>query len=241
MDGKKNIKPHERQTLEAYCSGPNGEKMRRCQAKSKQTGKQCKKPAVRGSSVCTSHGAGTRKRVKEGTKKPPGRPPITYEYSEHYRGMDLLEALQHPIVTKGTDLSVEISLQRIITAKVMAFEPIVPRLKKEFENLLASGGLDYDQAMDAYKAILRLEGFMGRLQEMVLNIAKTSVAQATIENKHAETKALIEFKKYTAVLKNALRETLGYDQHQAVWERIQDDLKKVRVGMPKEKSVMIQS
>jgi len=43
----------------------------KCKARAKRTGQQCKKNAVTGYAVCASHGAGTRKRVREGKRKSP--------------------------------------------------------------------------------------------------------------------------------------------------------------------------
>ena len=48
--------------------------------KCKRTGKPCRNPAVEGKAVCKTHGGGTKKRVREGTRKPPGRPPTTGQW-----------------------------------------------------------------------------------------------------------------------------------------------------------------
>src|SRR5262245_38774316 len=53
-----------------------------CSAKSKRSGKRCKKRAVTGYRVCATHGAGCPIRVKRGERKPPGRPIVTGEYSD---------------------------------------------------------------------------------------------------------------------------------------------------------------
>lgn len=55
---------------------------RQCRAKSKRSGRRCQSPAVRGYDVCRMHGAGTRKRVKEGKRQSPRLAPIkTGEYT----------------------------------------------------------------------------------------------------------------------------------------------------------------
>jgi hypothetical protein len=69
---------------------------KRCGAKCKSTGKPCRAWALTGTKRCTVHGVGTRKRVERGTRKPPGRPPITGNYCDpertHYgRLSELLE------------------------------------------------------------------------------------------------------------------------------------------------------
>jgi|GEM_PF-5620657 len=43
----------------------------RCRARSKRSGLQCAKPARRGFSVCSTHGAGTRRREQAGLRKNP--------------------------------------------------------------------------------------------------------------------------------------------------------------------------
>jgi hypothetical protein len=64
---------------------PLNAKAQRCTAMCKVTRQRCKNPAVVGSSVCTKHGAGYPSRVENGSRKPPGRPPITGEYSDPER------------------------------------------------------------------------------------------------------------------------------------------------------------
>jgi hypothetical protein len=64
---------------------PDGAGPKRCRAKCKATGERCRRPPVTGYAVCDKHGAGTRKRVENGTRKPPGRPPVTGEFSDPER------------------------------------------------------------------------------------------------------------------------------------------------------------
>lgn len=59
--------------------------MARCIAKCKSTGEQCKKNAVTGYSVCSVHGAGTHKRVANGTRKRPGHPIVTGTASKYFK------------------------------------------------------------------------------------------------------------------------------------------------------------
>ncbi len=54
-------------------------KILQCKATCKSTGKRCNRPARTGYEVCSSHGAGTRKRVALAQKKNPGRPISPYE------------------------------------------------------------------------------------------------------------------------------------------------------------------
>ena len=215
-----------------------GKRVKRCQSKKKNgdfKGYQCEKAAVSETDYCTSHGSGTKKRVKNGSRKPveTGRPITTGEYSEHFRVVNLLEALEQDIPYLGKDLAKELMLARLATAKVLELEPSVTIVKASLEQYIQSGQLDYDDAMNAAKAIFRLDNYMLRIQEMALNTAKVAKAMADIENSNAQTRALEEFKKYTGVLKNAMRDTLEPHQHEAIWQRIQDDLKKIKVVLPK--------
>jgi hypothetical protein len=61
--------------LEPTLSTPNGGVAARCQ-RIKKDGTQCGKAARVGFDVCGTHGAGYGKREREGTRRPPGRPPI---------------------------------------------------------------------------------------------------------------------------------------------------------------------
>jgi len=56
-----------------------------CKAKAKSTGVKCTRWAVEGYEVCTVHGAGTKKRVKDGTKNQPGRPITSGRYADRLR------------------------------------------------------------------------------------------------------------------------------------------------------------
>lgn len=59
--------------------------MAQCQARKKRTGEQCRRRAVSGYTVCTVHGAGTRKRVEAGLKKRAGAPIKHGHYSKHFK------------------------------------------------------------------------------------------------------------------------------------------------------------
>lgn len=63
----------------------------RCQGRSKATKRQCANPARKGFPVCSSHGAGTGKREREGTRKNPKTAPIT---TGQYAQPETLELLQ---------------------------------------------------------------------------------------------------------------------------------------------------
>ena len=59
--------------------------MPQCKAKCKSTGEQCKKNAVTGYKVCSVHGAGTLKRVADGTRNRPGHPIVTGVASKYFK------------------------------------------------------------------------------------------------------------------------------------------------------------
>ena len=67
--------------------------MPQCQATNKQTKEQCRRKAVTGYNVCTVHGAGTRKRVEQGIRKPPGAPIKHGHYSKHFKE-DVLQKIE---------------------------------------------------------------------------------------------------------------------------------------------------
>jgi hypothetical protein len=65
-------------------SRPEARKLK-CKAKAKSTGKQCNRWAVEGYEVCTVHGAGTKKRVNDGSRNQPGAPIKTGRYADKLR------------------------------------------------------------------------------------------------------------------------------------------------------------
>ena len=58
----------------------SGGRAARCQATTK-AGEQCGKAAREGYTVCSSHGAGTRRREQNGSRQKPGRPATRGRYS----------------------------------------------------------------------------------------------------------------------------------------------------------------
>lgn len=73
-----------------YIVLPRGGKALRCKATSKGTRERCSNPAARGTKVCRTHGAGTRNRVKAGTKKDPILPNATKHAAESGKMSDEL-------------------------------------------------------------------------------------------------------------------------------------------------------
>jgi hypothetical protein len=59
--------------------------MAQCTATNKRTKEQCRRRAVNGYTVCTVHGAGTRKRVEAGLRKMPGAPIKHGHYSNQFK------------------------------------------------------------------------------------------------------------------------------------------------------------
>lgn len=58
------------ETSEDQVRTPFGE-ARRCAARSSRTGQRCRKAAVKGATVCATHGVGCRRRAAAGTRKDP--------------------------------------------------------------------------------------------------------------------------------------------------------------------------
>jgi hypothetical protein len=76
--GKKPSIPMERNGLQATVDLPRSPAhgRPRCQARSSRSGKQCRKASRRGYEKCATHGPGTGKRVREGTRQSPARGPL---------------------------------------------------------------------------------------------------------------------------------------------------------------------
>lgn len=89
--------------------------MKRCTAKSKRTGQPCGAWAVRGYSVCKVHGAGTRKRVLNGTRKPVA--PLTSPAVQRYIFGPEVEAIAAEVESMSPE---ERAQARVILADVMA-------------------------------------------------------------------------------------------------------------------------
>lgn len=93
--GGKKAKPKQPPTgFKATVKTPIGEAPR-CQARSKATQRQCGNPARKGFTVCSSHGAGTGKRERDGTRKNPKTAPITTGEHAQPETLELMQKM-HP-------------------------------------------------------------------------------------------------------------------------------------------------
>lgn len=67
---------------------------KQCKAKSKISGERCKKPAVKGFDVCTTHGAGSRKRVEAGLRKDVRTPNLVNGKTSKYFKQEILQKIE---------------------------------------------------------------------------------------------------------------------------------------------------
>jgi hypothetical protein len=220
MDRKKHPKPHE--PTAATVATPTGGQAARCQARSKRSGEQCKRPARTGYRVCHVHGAGSVKREQEGTAQRPGRPLESgiYGVRQHGNVQEMLEqALRSEVDLDNTDR--EMVLSRVIVANALALQPDVNKLKEALERALQGGGFtDPEAMMDAARMVMRLGGYLVTLQELNKDVVRISKMRADIIAKTAQAKALEQFIEWTKGLKVVLSESLSREQYEAVHQRL---------------------
>lgn len=88
--------------------------MAQCKAQAKSTGQQCTRQAVTGKTVCTVHGAGTLKRVEEGTRNPAGRPSAQSRYNLEKRADIGAKAAAFMADARPGDLTAELAYMRAL-------------------------------------------------------------------------------------------------------------------------------
>lgn len=199
---------------------------RRCQARSKSTGEQCRQPAVRGYHVCRVHGAGTRKRVREGTRKPPGRPIIHGLYSE--RQAATLRALYEEALALGelddTDREVA-ALKAVVWYLLNGAERVEAwqgRLEALFARLEEAGAEEARPVLYQVERLMRdTQSYLDRLAEHAFRVVQAAKARAETEAKRAEAKALAYLLRFVDELKAVLLERLEPEVYEAVLEDLQ--------------------
>jgi hypothetical protein len=95
--------------------------MAQCTAKNKQTGEQCRRRAVNGFSVCTVHGAGTRKRVEAGDRKRAGAPIKHGQYSKHFK---------EEVLQKIEDFRTDPDLEKL-DFEIAYLKSLLPRIEND--------------------------------------------------------------------------------------------------------------
>jgi hypothetical protein len=207
--------------LEQYLTGPNGQHIPRCQAL-KKNGEQCGASARKGFRVCSQHGAGTRKREEEGSRKPAGRPPTTPLGIYKREQKDLLESLDEGVSLgeMRRDLDRELVLVRATLATFLRLEPATLAVIEMIEKAQRMGMADADTARALGKQLLDLQRYHERVQAMVLNVASVVKAMAEIDNKSAQTKALEQIGVLTLELKLILTDFLTREQYDSLFEQV---------------------
>lgn len=98
-----------------------GINMAQCTATNKQTKQQCRRRAVNGYSVCTVHGAGTRKRVEAGERKNAGTPIKHGRYSKHFK---------EEVLQKIEDFRTDPDLEKL-DFEIAYLKSLLPRIESE--------------------------------------------------------------------------------------------------------------
>ncbi|BDG27206.1 hypothetical protein TthSNM66_18420 [Thermus thermophilus] len=209
---------------------PNGAP--RCQARSKRTGEQCRRPAVQGYSVCHVHGAGSPARVARGERKPPGRPPIHGLYSK--RAQASLRALYEEVLALGdvdaTDREVAM-LKAVVWYLLEGAEALEAR-QKALENLFAhlealvqEGGREartYAQALAQVERLMReVQSYLDRLGEAAMRVVAAVRMRADTAAKNAQAKAAQVLLAYVEELKAVLLEHLEPETYEAILEALE--------------------
>lgn len=218
---------------------PNGGRARRCQATSKRTGERCKRFAVRGYNVCSTHGAGSPKRVKEGKRKSAGRPPIHGVYSVlNITHFDELQAkvLEHQTDIDNTDN--EMTVIRAALLGMVNMQPKVQHLHNTLDKAIKDNAIeDYELQIDAAKAVFRLEGYLERLQRASMEVVKASKYRAETAAKTAEAKATEQYVSLLEGTKEILMDMLGVQGYRTFHQRMSRELlvpKGVKIDEPEE-------
>lgn len=250
MNHDKPKKPHEplvtktpiSSKLEPYMQGVNGGQARRCQAQSKRTGQQCGKPARRGFNVCTLHGAGSRRREKEGTSKPSGRPPVSGMYgNKTYQAIleDLPEASD--LEKEQAGLRREATINRMALRNALTLETPIKVIQETIEKVL-EGNLDDPYLVAQLASHLRhFKAYNRHIQEMTESVAKIEVAIANIDNKTAQTKMLKEAGVVFGVIKSKVTEYLSADQYEALVLELRQTLAEKGWMIPEDKNDTIRA
>jgi hypothetical protein len=95
--------------------------MAQCSAKKKRTNEQCQRKAVNGFSVCTVHGAGTRKRVEAGERKTAGAPIKHGHYSKHFK---------EEVLQKIEDFRQDVDLEKL-DFEIGYLKSLLPRIEND--------------------------------------------------------------------------------------------------------------
>jgi len=202
----------------------SGQKARRCQAHTKR-GTRCKAAAVTGYDVCKTHGAGTHKRVKDGSRKPPGRPIIHGLYAT--RGTQRLSELQQRVLEADIaidDTSQEINVMRTALLGLYELEPEIQIMRDKLKGIVEGGSSVPEEIIAAAKSLHRLEGYLDRLQFAAGNVIKGVKLTAETKSKTAEAKAYSTYSDMLESTKNIMIDMFGIQDYRTFYARVQREI-----------------
>lgn len=201
---------------------PDG-KTPRCQAVAR-SGKQCGRPATTGYDVCSVHGAGTRKRVQKGEKRPPGRPAVHGLYSERVQAT--LRALYEEVVAMGdldsTDR--EVAMLKAVLWYLLEQAEAFRRREEALEALFSRLEEDPKAAslLPRVERLMReVQGYLDRLSEAAMRVVSAARMRADITAKTAQAKAAQALVAFTEELKAVLVEHLEPPQYEAILQAVE--------------------
>jgi hypothetical protein len=204
--------------LEPTLTTPNGGTAARCQ-RVKRDGTQCGKPARVGYDVFGTHGAGYGKREREGTRRPPGRPPVHGIYAK--TSLTSLQDLREEIAgieldldnTDGELLNIKAVVWHLLgqaeklNAKSELLETAVEAVERTLEEAVVTkdgqpgaGELTVAQARQVAadlaqgrKMLFEIGSFTDRLLEANLKTIAATKLRAEVRAKMAEQEAVQHF------------------------------------------------
>lgn len=211
--------------LERTITLGNGRTARRCQARAKRSGTQCKRPASAGYNVCHVHGAGTHKRLKEGTRKLPGRPVTHGLYSDRTR---TLPELTGEILTLEHDLNDtdrDMAANKAIAISLLHLVPNVEQLAERVQLALEQDpALSLEEKVNILRDVLRAEGMMLRLHGVHARNILSGKHRAETMVKLGETRVLEVIGQIVPVMKGILMDMLDEDRYEAFFERFRREV-----------------
>ncbi|WP_287417673.1 hypothetical protein [Oceanithermus sp.] len=223
-----------------YIQLPNGGRALRCKATLKN-GKRCSNPARKGFEVCWKHGAGSGKREKEGTRKPPGRPPVHGLYSKH--GLTSIRELRDQLLELGGELdntdaalaTLKATLEWLLSLadnqkdKAEKFEKLADTLAAAASEARSYG--DVETAVElgrdvraALRLATELSSWTDRLVEAALKVINAVKQRAETRAKLAETRALEQFVKLAAGVRDIVWDLMDEETLNVFEDRLRREL-----------------
>ncbi|MDX2007849.1 MAG: WXG100 family type VII secretion target, partial [Meiothermus sp.] len=213
----------------------------RCQGTTKnglRAGWQCAQPARKGYSVCRVHGAGTRKRVKEGVRKDPkttgARAARLYMASEYSLISELareIEALELDLDNTDSDFA---HLRAVIKQMLAAEGQVEDSLRRMKDGcdaieliLEGTGGrpsleaaLKLGQSIRAiHRALVSMSRYLKELSDHLLQVSVFAKSRAEIRAKTARPRMIREFLTYVGWTNLILQDVLPLEEYEAIYER----------------------